>query len=83
MVFGGRYYMKTNIKLLRYKLYEKYPTGKVQFLEILDRPESQIEIYFRLKNHKTFKIIFGYSVLNKASTKTILETRYERIDNEI
>ena len=75
--------MKTNINLLHYKLYEKYPTGKVQFLEILDRPESQIEIYFRLKNHKTFKIIFGYSVLNKASTKTILETIYERIDNEI
>ena len=83
MVFGGRYYMKTNIKLLRYKLYEKYPTGKVQFLEILDRPESQIEIYFRVKNHKTFKIIFGYSVLKKASTKTILETIYERIYNEI
>ena len=43
MVFGGRYHMKTNINLLRYKLYEKYPTGKVQFLEILDRPESQIK----------------------------------------
>lgn len=75
--------MKTNIKSLRQHLLDKYPNGKVQFLEIIDRPESQIEIYFRVKNHKTFKIIFGYSILNKASTKTILETIYERIDNEI
>ena len=76
--------MKTNIERLRILLSRSYATGRVIFLEIIERPRIQFEFYFRICNKKIpLKIILGLSLLDKISTLNAFNLIKERLEYEV
>lgn len=78
------YNTNDNVKnIVRTKLFNIYPSGKIRFLDMVDNnQQNRVEYYFKIRNNKKpTVIIFDYNMIH--SSNQIISMIKERLSYEI